>query len=227
MADLKLVLAAARGQFTQAFEHKRQQVAHAATGAITDARDLAVRDGRAQIGSGGFGAKWQNTLRGNVYPSHGDSMNAATLVYHRIPYAGIFETGGQITGKPYLWLPLSQTPLKLGSQRMTPALFVANVAPLHFFRRANGLPLLAAYLVRPPTGTKRASVAQIRNGARAATREGIRSAFDAAGKQRLVSVPMFVGIPTVTLRKRFDLRPVFQRARASLGANFARRLASG
>ncbi|WP_353842903.1 DUF6441 family protein, partial [Mesorhizobium sp.] len=56
--------------------------------------------------------------------------HAAALIFHNIRYAGIFEEGGTISGKPRLWLPLKDTPKRAGRQKMTPALYIKTIGPL-------------------------------------------------------------------------------------------------
>ena len=43
-------------------------MAAAATAAVREAADTVKSKGRANIAAGGFGRKWQNALRANVYP---------------------------------------------------------------------------------------------------------------------------------------------------------------
>lgn len=83
-------------------------VARAASAAMKEAAEIAKNEGRQNIASAGFGPKWQSALRANTYPP-GDkpSMRAAALIFHKIRYAHIFETGGPISGKPLMWLPIA------------------------------------------------------------------------------------------------------------------------
>jgi hypothetical protein len=82
--------------------------------------EIAKRDGRASIAAGGFGPKWQNALRANVYPRGGDSIRAAAVIYHKVPYAIAFEEGAIIQGKPLLWLPLPTVPIGRGGRPIQP-----------------------------------------------------------------------------------------------------------
>jgi len=56
--------------------------------------------------AGNFGASWQEGLHVRV---EGAANNMRISMYHDIPFAGIFETGGEIHGNPLLWIPISGT----------------------------------------------------------------------------------------------------------------------
>jgi hypothetical protein len=122
MADFKKAMTATYGQ-----------IAHAATGAIKEAADLAKSASRANIASAGFSTRWQNALRANVYPQSGESVDAAALIFHKIGYAGIFEHGGPIAGKPLLWLPIEKN--LPGGNRLTPKKWIAQFGPLQAVKR--------------------------------------------------------------------------------------------
>jgi hypothetical protein len=121
------------GQYEKAFTGHYRTIAQAATGAIKEAAELAKSAARSNIASAGFSERWQNALRANTYPKSGESIDAAALVYHKIPYAGIFERGGTITGKPLLWIPLGQN--LSGGNRLTPKSATAAFGPLKVMAR--------------------------------------------------------------------------------------------
>src|SRR6185369_14975452 len=90
-----------------------KDLATAATTAVAEAGAQALKNGRASIAAAGFSRKWQNALRLDVFPKGGVSVNAAAVLRHTIPYAGIFETGGTIEGP--LWLPIDRNlPVRSG-----------------------------------------------------------------------------------------------------------------
>ena len=67
-------------------------ITEAAVGALGDAAKEAVKLGRANIrGAGKFRGGWVTGLRSRVYKNRG--LDAAALIYHKIPMAGIFEEG--------------------------------------------------------------------------------------------------------------------------------------
>ncbi len=208
---LRLIYSAVTGQFDAAMRAMVRPIAHAATGAIRDASEAVKREGRANIAAAGFSRKWQNALRVKIYPQKGVSVDAAALAFHKIPYAGIFETGGEIRGKPLLWIPIRELPAKIGGQKLTPKLYSERIGPLRFIPpRAGKRPMLAGPLSGRAGTTSKITLARLRKGQ--------------SGGSRVISVPLFIGIPAVTERKRFDLKKVFEKARAGLGSGYLRNL---
>lgn len=205
MASVGIKFSYIKGQLEEALRGKYRPVAEAATAAMTDAANQVKTEGRADIARAGFSKRWQNTLRADVYPSRGKvSVSAAALIHHKIQYAGVFEEGATIRGKPFLWLPLRTTPKKIGGQRMTARLFAERVGPLRFVQRPGHRPLLMAQV--------RSTDAAVRKGVSLnALKRG-----KAAKRGTLRSVPMFVGIETVTIRKKFNITAIVQRARDAL-----------
>lgn len=205
--------------FTDAFLGFAVPIANAAQGAIVWAADTVKTDGRAAIGAAGFSTRWQNALRVNVFPKTGASIDAAAYVFHKIPYADVFEAGAMIRGRPILWVPLPGTPKKLGSgqfsKRITPALYADKIGPLVLLPNTKR-PILAAPVSgrRPPVGPQR----QITP---AALRRG------AAGRGRVTMVPLFVGLDAVSIRKRFSISAIVDRASAGLATAYFRALDPG
>jgi hypothetical protein len=143
---LRLVLTIA-DEITQIIEDNERPMARAATAAVRDVGEIAKRDGRASIAAGGFGPKWQNALRANVYPRKGDSIRAAAVIYQKVPYAIAFEEGAIIQGKPLLWLPLPTVPIGRGGRPI----------PASKFRQQVGMPL---YTIRRPGNATATPVAK-------------------------------------------------------------------
>lgn len=204
------------GEFEQAMVDIYQPIAAAGTSAIREAADIIKSEGRADIAAAGFGRRWQNTFRVDTYPKGGRvSANAAALVYHKIPYADIFESGGTIRGKSgKLWLPLKNTPRKVGRNRLTPKVFTREVGPL-FSMQIGGKPFLAAKMAVSRTAARtgkypKPTLGKLRDGA---TSKGIVRA-----------VPLFVGVDSVTLRDRFSLREITNKAADRLGELYAKHL---
>jgi len=216
---MNLLFSAVAGQFDEAMLSIQKPMANAATAAIHDVGDQVKREGRAAIAAAGFSKKWQNGFRVNTYPERGVSIDAVVLAYHKIGYAGVFESGASISGRPYLWLPLPGLAKRIGRDRMTPKNFAKTVGRLYSMRRPAGkAPLLGAYMAgkigsRVTLGKLRAGTAR-RNGT------GISS----KRKSSLILVPIFVGIARVKLRARFGMEKVFARGNAALGALYLRHL---
>lgn len=196
---LRLVWTTVTGQFADVFEAIQHPMAVASTEAMDQLAKDVKTGGRANIRAGGFSSKWANALRVDRYPKRGVSINAALWIWHKIPYAGVFEQGASIHGKPMLWIPLSGMPKKIGGKRTSVASYAASVGPLVRVNRANGPPLLVG---KPPSG--------MRKGRTRAQREA-HSRF--ASSQ---VAPLFVGISAVTVKKHFSLQRFFEQASGSL-----------
>lgn len=221
MPGLKLVYAAATGEFAAALAAMQGPIASAATGAIRDMGEQLKRDARGIIAAAGFSAKWQNAYQLLYFPRK-ESINAAAYAYHKIGYSGIFARGGKIAGSPYLWLPLAGVPERVGGRRMSPGVFEALIGPLHTVGgRAGKPPLLAAYIRGKPGA--RLTLPRLRAGS-ALARLGVRQARGAYGTLGVRSVPVFIGLRAVQLKKRFDLRPALDRAKAGLPAAYLKHL---
>lgn len=197
-----------QGSFRRMFEADYQQMAKAATAAVTRATGEAKTAGRASIQEAGFSAKWQNALQAKVYPEGGVSLNAAGLVYHKISYAGIFQEGGTIAGRPLLWLPIEAN--LPGGEKWTPARFVQSIGPLRSVRNARGRPLLVGQVGIGSTG----AVLPRQRG-----RSMVRS--------RQAWLPVFVGIDVVEIAKRFHVTEAVEAANARLPAYYEANLKNG
>lgn len=191
-------------------------ITFAATGAIREAGDLVKSRGRANIAAAGFSSKWQKTWRVNIYPKHGVSMDAAVWAFHKIPYSIAFEEGAHIRPKHgKLWIPLSSTP-KVGRSRATPRLLSQSGVKLVTIKRPGKNPILATSVRLSRSQTAQSSLKLSLNKIRKGT----------AGKRGVVrAVPLFVGLDSVTIRKRFDLAGVANTVRGELGALYVKHLA--
>lgn len=202
--SLRLVTSMLAGEWQRAMDADRQRVTTAAMRTMKATAARVKSEGRSNIAGAGFSSKWQNALRVTVYPTRGQSIDAAVYIRHKIPYAAVFEQGARIAGKPLLWLPLPNVQQRYGGRRMTPKLFVERVGPLHTIRVTGKRPMLAGYVLAN-SDTHRLTVAKLRNGQRASS-------------ARRKSVPVFVGISSVELHKRFDLTRLFREAGADVPA---------
>jgi len=217
-------------QFADAFYSVKDasaisQMTTAATRAMKDAGDLLKKEGRANIRAGGLGAKFANAWRVSVFPKRGTSLDPAVYGRHNIPYATIFETGGAIRGRRgLLWLPLPTVP-KVGKRIARPRDLTG--VKLFSIKTQGGPPLLAAKI--RSAGANRnsrirgqVSLPALRAGTDA---DKIRATSRLKAKQRgwvkaanakgaVVTVPLFHGVPSVTLRRRFNLAGVTQKVAA-------------
>ena len=209
MSQLKLIVASIEGKFSSAVREIYKPIADAGTAAIRQAGDDVKRDARASIASAGFGAKWQNALRVDVYPRKGSSARAAAHIYHKIPYAAVFERGATIQGKPMLWIPMSHTPKRANGARLTAAAYVRTIGPLVSFNRPGQPPMLAGQIKASAKGN--VTPAKLRSAKKLAAKKG-------GARVRLI--PLYTGISTVTIRRRFGIYAAIARARAKLATYY-------
>jgi hypothetical protein len=189
----------------------KKRMAHAATGAVRQAADEIKTKGRAAIAAGGFSSRWQNALRTKVYPERGESINASALVYHKIPYAGVFQDGKTISGKPLLWLPIeANLPLQGRGKRWTPHDFANNVGPLMSVSRPGKPPLLFG------------EVRVGQSGGVLALPSSRSQRITRFGKAKKKLLPVFVGVPSITDPQKFDIGAVVRDVAGELQDLFAK-----
>jgi hypothetical protein len=176
----------------------QRPIAKAATAAVRDAGEIAKQNGRASIAAAGFSRKWQNALRVNIYPPQGDSLRPAAFIFHKIRYAGVFEEGAVIGGQPLLWLPLPTVPLRRG-RPMTPSQYARSIGPLVSVQRPRRPPLLF-----PKARSRRRR-----------------------GKTHVERKPLYVGLSSVEIAKRFDIKGAARNAAAQLPELFEKHLRAG
>lgn len=126
-----------------AFADMQQHIAVAETAAVHAVAQNALKAGRQSIARGGFDQRWQNALQMKVFPPNGVALDPAALIFDRIPYAVVFETGARISGRPLLWLPIEANLPALGAgQKWTPRRYIARFGPLISVNRPGKKPLL-------------------------------------------------------------------------------------
>jgi hypothetical protein len=194
------------GSFEAVFRAPYADMAAAAQGAIASAGAIVKAEGRADIAAAGLGAGFVKALRVDIYPHGRDSLNATAHIYHKIPYAGVFEEGATIRGQSRLWLALPSTPQRYGRKPMTPELFAKSIGPLSFVKRPGKRPLLVAKAKKGKNMTK-ISLARFRSGWR--------------GGGPFMSVPVFVGVDSVSIRKRLNITRTVRHARDRLPQLYA------
>lgn len=201
------------GIFTRVFLETGEAMERAAQAAVKAAGEQAKAQGRSHILSAGLGTRFANALRLNVYPKKGTSLRAAAQIYHKIPYAGVFEEGATIWGKPRLWLPLPSTPQKYGRYRLTPERYAKAIGPLQYVKRPGKAPLLFAKVKTTKSGKPaKPSLSRLKAGAR--------------GQGATTSVPLFVGIDSVSIRKRLDITGIVRKARDRLAEFYTENMRS-
>ncbi len=118
----------------QASAHWRNKIANttrkirrALSAALNMAASMIEEEGRTNIENAGkFGPRWTEGLKAR---RNGALDNMEISVTHDIPYAGIFEHGGEIHGSPFLWIGLSGTDAEGVDPREYGPMFSVNNLP--------------------------------------------------------------------------------------------------
>ena len=151
---------------------------------------------RAQITGSGLGARLARTIRSEQFPKGRASLNAAALVWSKAPViVGAHDTGPLIRSRDGFWLaiPTPAAGKSARGGRVTPGEWERRTGlRLRFVYRRTGPSLLVAEGRLNSKGRAEAS--------RAKTGRG------------LTTVPIFLLVPQVRLRKRLDLARDAERA---------------
>lgn len=189
-----------KDEFNNRFVEKYDIVANAATDAAKETAVTLKQRARANIAAAGFSQRWQNTLRVETYPKNKISARPAIFLFHKIPYSEVFESGAIIRSNNLLWLPLPSTPKRTGNKRITPKVLAAKGVKLVSITGGR-IPLLGARLALSSAQMKekrpQLSITQLKS-ASSMSRRGAPSR----------TVPLFFGLSSVTLRKRFDIAQI-------------------
>lgn len=172
----------------------------AVTSAISGATTRAKTDWRGQVVSSGLGAKLSRAIRSKVYPEGQPSMTAAGLVWTKSPK--IFEAHEmgvtiRARGRAFLSIPLPAAGAGPRGKRITPA----------EWERRHGVQLVP---IRRPNGNLILFAE-----ARISSRGLARRSRSKTGRS-VASIPLFVLVPQVRLRKRLNLIAAGERIAAAL-----------
>lgn len=178
----------------------------AVTSAVRAAALGAQAELRGQVRSAGLGARLPKTIRTKLYPSSGVSLGAAGLVFSKAPQIlRGFEEGATIRSKDGLFLaiPTPAAPKRgVGGKRISPSNFPEHrFGPLRFVPRPGKFSLLVVDAQRARRG-KRGGFT------RATVRKATRTRGEVVALSGLTTVPMFILVPQVRLKKRLDLARV-------------------
>lgn len=204
-----------------AFAGVERSMARAATATMVWAAGEMKRRGRAEFARAGFSQRAQNAFRSESYPTGRKvSLAPAAYAWHNFRWAGIWEEGAEIAGKPDLFLPLDTVPKRLGARRLTPALFRERIGPLAFVERPGKPPLLVAKvgLTRGQARRRRPRVSL------AALRRG---AGGDPGAAAIRSLPIFIGVPRVRVHKQVSIGRVVEGIAAELPGVYAEKIDRG
>jgi len=161
----------------------------AVTAAMRAAGAQLKSDWRGQITQAGLGRRLGNSIRSQTYPKVGESIDAAALVWSKAPVIiGAHDTGPLIRSKNGFWLAIPTEAAGKGARggRITPGEWERRRGlRLRFVYRRRGPSLLVA---EGRLNTKGSAVAS-----KSKTGRGV------------TTVPIFLLVPQVKLRKRLDL----------------------
>jgi hypothetical protein len=156
---------------------------------VTEAGNSVKTAWRAQITGAGLGQKLANTIRSEQFPKGKPSLNAAALVWSKAPVIiGAHDTGPLIRSKNGFWLaiPTAAAGKSARGGRITPGEWERRSGlRLRFVYRRTGPSLLVAEGRLNSRGRAVASRSKTGRGA--------------------TTVPIFLLVPQVKLRKRLDL----------------------
>ena len=172
----------------------------AVTKAVGDAGTGLKTAWRGQIIGAGLGARLSRTIRLELYPKGKPSLNAAALVWSQAPVViGAHDTGPLIRSRNGSWLAIP-TPAAGKSARG------GRITPGEWERR-RGLRLRFVYRRNGPS----LLVAEGRLNAR-----GVGVASRSKTGRGLTTVPIFLLVPQVKLRKRLDFARDAKEAQAQI-----------
>ena len=182
--------------------------ARSVNSAMREATEGLKGDLRADVVDAGLGQRLANTWRGKTYPEGGVSLEAASFVWSKAPnIVDAFDRGVTIKSSRGFWLAIPTPAAGLkglsatgGMKRITPGGWERRTGMrLRFVYRRGGPSLLVADNARlTKRGLARGNTGRTRSGA-TYTRLAGRS-----------TVVVFLLVPQVTLKKRFDIASVAQ-----------------
>lgn len=215
----------------------------AARGAFQDLARIVQADARSEIAGAGFKGKWVSGFRTYIYPRTPGQEDVTQLTmrgFHSYNIANVFERGANVAGKPLLWVPLATAPNSVRGKPTTPARLISAGVRLHRIDRG-GKPLLIGSILRPSRGQKKrtlvklargrfvqsgqVTVAQLLNAQRNIRRTQVRRAFGVSGGLQTVSIPLFVGLRSVEIKKKFNISAIYELGRSQLPDLYNARLA--
>ena len=201
--------AAIQGDLNALLQAELGVAERAVTVGIRAATDGLKTELRGQITGAGLGARLANTWRGEIYPKSGQSIGAAGYVWSKAPgLVRLYAEGGIIRSKQGLFLAIP-TPAAGrfgdGRQKITPGAW----------ERIHGMRLRFVYRRGSPSLLV-ADNARLTKRGRAAANIGRRQGAAFTRLSGRTTVPVFVLVPQVTVRKRLDVDGAAQKWIAAL-----------
>ena len=203
------LLAAIQGDLDALLTAELRNAERAVTAGVRAATDGLKTELRRQITGAGLGTRLANTWRGEVYPKGAQSIGAAGFVWSKAPkLVRMYDEGAVIRSKQGLFLAIPTPAVgRYGDrrQKITPGAWERiHGQRLRLVYRRSGPSLLVADNARL---TKRGRAA-----ANIGRRQG--AAFTRfAGR---TTVPVFVLVPQVTVRRQLDVDAAAQKWIAAL-----------
>jgi len=193
--------AALVGDLREYMAREARKADRAVTAAVTSHTTGLKDDLRRRVEAAGLSRRLAFTWRGKVYPQGQQSINSAGWVYSKAPeIVGAHARGATIRAKGgrFLAIPLPAAG-KSGREHMTPKIWERNTGQkLRFVPRRRGGGLLVLDRGR-------------------LTKRGVARVAGARAKV-VATVPLFILVPQVTLRKRFDIEEPARKHLAALPA---------
>lgn len=187
---------ALRGDLEKIMKREAKAAERAVSLGIRETTNHLKMELRSQVTNAGLGARLSKTWRGASYPKGRMSINAAGFVWSKAPQIiTAYDKGAVIRSKrgAYLPVPLPAAGKLAGRRKMTPQNWeLKNNQKLVFIKPKGSNPILVAENMR--------------------VRKGKRGGFAKASKtarrtgRGLTTVPLFVLVPQVSLKKRFDVK---------------------
>jgi hypothetical protein len=199
---MKLKAKTTPGELQKALKELEKPIAHTATVTIKQAAQIVKKESAAEISRAGFSARSSKNVRYTLDPERGESIDISATFKFRTGYFNIFEEGGSIQGKPLLWIPMDNVPFASGRKRLTAKQYTERIGPL--FRTKSDPPYLVGRVSRAGVTRATRDVVKLR-------KRAVRT-----GTLRTKSVPLYVGVRSVTIPKKFDIKGVVQRVAARI-----------
>jgi hypothetical protein len=198
---------------------KLRDIERAASNGTRDAGRGLKTELRRQVASAGLGQRLANSWRDKHYPNQ--RLDAASLVYSKAPQIiRAFDEGGVIRSRRgrFLGIPTENAPRKgTDGKRISPRTFPEHrFGPLRFVPRPTGPSFLVADGLRASFSRKSGELRGFRRATDRARRSG----------QGPTTVVMFLLVPQVKLRKRFDVARAAEHWSGQLPALIERQLRS-
>ncbi len=187
------LLAALQGDLKAVMADEVKTAEQAVTSGVRQATDGLKQELRAQVTSAGLGERLSKTWRGEIYPKGRQSVNAAGFVWSKAPQiVSTFAEGVVIRSKHGRFLAIqTQYAIHRQNRRVSPADFEEAGIPLRYI---------------PPQGARHFGLLVVDN-FRVTGKGKARVASPTALKtgRGLTTIVMFILVPQVSLKKRFDI----------------------